>query len=163
MNEYLPFVTIDMWTMVFTLLNLIILYFLLKRFLFKPVDDILTARENEIKTTYKTAEEASARANNLKTEYEQKLLSAKSEADAIIKSATQTATMRSDSILDDARSSVQQMLEKSKKQIDYEKRAAIKEAQSDIASMAVEAAAKIIGNKISSDDEKIIVDIIDRM
>lgn len=48
MNEYLPFVSIDTWTMIFTWANLLILFLLLKKFLFKPVTKILDERAEEI-------------------------------------------------------------------------------------------------------------------
>ena len=47
MNEYLPFVSIDTWTMIFTWANLLILFLLLKKFLFKPVMKILDERAEE--------------------------------------------------------------------------------------------------------------------
>ena len=49
MNEYLPFVSIDTWTMIFTWANLLILFLLLKKFLFKPVTKILDERAEEIR------------------------------------------------------------------------------------------------------------------
>ena len=79
MNEYLPFVSIDTWTMIFTWANLLILFLLLKKFLFKPVTKILDERAEEIENSYKQAEETNDKAISLKSEYEEKLLSAKNE------------------------------------------------------------------------------------
>lgn len=164
MGEYLPFVTIDTWTMIFTLVNLVVLFLLLKKFLFKPVNKMLDARKEEIENSYKQAEDAKAEAEGIKDEYEQKLMGAKDEADKIIKSAVEKASMRSDSIIDDANNEARNIIEKSQKQIEQEKRTAMKEAQEDIASMAVEVAEKLISKKLnSSDDEKLISDIIDRI
>ena len=62
MNEYLPFVSIDTWTMIFTWANLLILFLLLKKFLFKPVTKILDERAEEIENSYKQAEETNDKA-----------------------------------------------------------------------------------------------------
>lgn len=164
MNEYLPFVSIDTWTMIFTWANLLILFLLLKKFLFKPVNKILDERAEEIENSYKRAEETNDKAFSLKNEYEEKLLSAKNEADGIIKSAVETADRRSESIVNEANEKARHIMEKSQKQIEQDKQNAVNEARKDIASMAVDAAEKIIGKKLTdSDDEELISDIIDRM
>ena len=158
MNEYLPFVSIDTWTMIFTWANLLILFLLLKKFLFKPVTNILDKRAEEIENSYKQAEETNDKALSLKSEYEEKLLSAKNEADGIIKSAVETA------IVNEANEKVRYIMEKSQKQIEQDKQNAVTDAKREIASMAVDAAEKIIGKKLTdSDDEELISDIIDRM
>ena len=160
MNEYLPFVSIDTWTMIFTWANLLILFLLLKKFLFKPVTNILDKRAEEIENSYKQADKALS----LKSEYEEKLLSAKNEADGIIKSAVETADRRSESIVNEANEKVRYIMEKSQKQIEQDKQNAVTDAKREIASMAVDAAEKIIGKKLTdSDDEELISDIIDRM
>ena len=170
MNEYLPFVSIDTWTMIFTWANLLILFLLLKKFLFKPVMKILDERAEEIENSYKQAEETNDKALSLKSEYEEKLLSAKNEADGIIKSAVETADRRSsdlrrsESIVNEANEKVRYIMEKSQKQIEQDKQNAVTDAKREIASMAVDAAEKIIGKKLTdSDDEELISDIIDRM
>ena len=139
MNEYLPFVSIDTWTMIFTWANLLILFLLLKKFLFKPVTKILDERAEEIENSYK-------------------------QADGIIKSAVETADRRSESIVNEANEKVRYIMEKSQKQIEQDKQNAVTDAKREIASMAVDAAEKIIGKKLTdSDDEELISDIIDRM
>ena len=159
MNEYLPFVSIDTWTMIFTWANLLILFLLLKKFLFKPVTKILDERAEEIENSYKQAEETNDKALSLKSEYEEKLL-----ADGIIKSAVETADRRSESIVNEANEKVRYIMEKSQKQIEQDKQNAVTDAKREIASMAVDAAEKIIGKKLTdSDDEELISDIIDRM
>lgn len=164
MNEYLPFVSIDTWTIIFTWANLLILFLLLKKFLFKPITKILDKRAEEIENSYKQAEETNDKALSLKSEYEEKLLSAKNEADGIIKSAVETADRRSESIVNEANEKVRYIMEKSQKQIEQDKQNAVTDAKREIASMAVDAAEKIIGKKLTdSDDEELISDIIDRM
>lgn len=164
MGEYLPFVSIDTWTMIFSWVNLIILFLLLKKFLFKPVNKVLSERAAEIENTYNEAENTKSAAQSLKAEYESKLLGAKNEADGIIKSAVETANKRSDSIVSEANEQAKRIMEKSQKQIEIDRRNAINEARDDIASMAIDAAGKIIGRKLDTDsDEKLISDIIDRI
>ena len=55
MEEYLSFVTIDVWTIIFTWGNLFILYLLMKKFLFKPVKEMIDKREQEVADIYEAA------------------------------------------------------------------------------------------------------------
>jgi F-type H+-transporting ATPase subunit b len=163
-GEYLQFVTIDVWTMIFTWVNLIILFLLLKKFLFKPVNKVIDERAEEIENSYKQAADTKNEAQSMKNEYEQKLLAAKDEAEGIIKSAVEAANRRSDSIVGEANEQARHIMEKSQKQIEQDKKNAIDSARGDIASMAVDVAEKLIGKKLDeTDDEKLISDIIDRI
>lgn len=51
----MDFVSIDIWSLIFTWINLIILFFIIRHFLYKPVKNILLQRENEIESTYNLA------------------------------------------------------------------------------------------------------------
>lgn len=164
MEEYLPFVSLDTWTMIFTWANLVILFLLLKKFLFKPVNKVLEERAAEIAGEYKSAEDAKYAASSMKTEYEQKLRSANAEAESIIKSAVNTANERSNSIVDEANDEAKRIIEKSQKQIETDKRNAMDAMKKDIASVAVDAAEKILKREIdASADDDLLSDIIDRM
>ena len=54
--EVQQFVSITPWTMIFQICNLLILTLLLKKFLFKPVQNILSQRQQEIDDTYGRAQ-----------------------------------------------------------------------------------------------------------
>ncbi len=164
MEEYLPFVSIHTWTVIMAWGNLLILFLLLKHFLFKPIKRILDEREKEIENVYKSAEDAENSARNLKTEYEARLQSADAEADGIIKAAVEKASRRSEDIVSEADEKARQLMERSRRQIERDKKQAVEDARDDIAAMAVSAAEKLIGKRLEAeDDDKIISDIIDRI
>lgn len=164
MEEYLDFVTIDFWTMVFTWLNLIILFLILKRFLFKPVNRVLSERAEEIENTYKIAETAQHDALLAREKYENQLNEAKTEADGIINTAVLNAREKSEVIINEAQEKAKNITEKAHEQLERDKRKAMNEARDDIAEMAVDVAEKLIGERLSdSADEKLIESIIDRI
>lgn len=164
MEEYLDFVSIDLWTMIFTWLNLLILFLLLRCFLFKPVNKVLAKRAEEIENTYKAAEATQRDADLARERYENQLSEAKTEADGIINDAVICARERSESIINEAQERAKHIAEKSEKQIELDKQKAMDEARQDIAEMAVDVAEKLIGERLdSSADEKLIESIIDRI
>lgn len=157
----MPFFSIDVWTIIFTWMNLIILVLIMSKFLVKPVKNILARRENEVGEMYKKAEEAQKNAEKMESEYTNKLSHAKEEASSIMKEATREASIKSEAIVSEAQKKAQMALEKAEKQIEQEKKAAVSEIKSDIASIAISVAEKVIEKDINeSDYERLVEEFI---
>lgn len=164
MEEFLSFVTIDVWTMVMTWGNLLILFILMKKFLFGPVKKIMDQRQEEIEKSISDAENAKNDAFNMKEEYTKKLSDAKKEADEIIKNATKNAQLREEEILKEANKKASDIMEKADKAIELEKKAAIEGVKDDIAGIATSIASKIIEKDINENDhERLIEEFINKM
>ena len=71
------FLTIDKGTIIFTLINMLILFLLLRHFLFDRVNKVLEDRQSEVQNTYDEADVAKDNAKKLEEEYSVKLLNAK--------------------------------------------------------------------------------------
>lgn len=151
------FVSVDAWTLIFTWVNLLILFLLVKKLFFKPINKMLDARKAEIESDYAKATEAEKRAAEMKTEYEGKLSNAQAEAGRIVSDAVKNAEMRSDAIVKEAEEKAQSMIERAQKNIEAQKESAFCELQGEISSMAVSIAEKIIKKDIDEKDhEKLI-------
>ena len=59
-GEYLELISLNIWHIIATIANLLILAWIIKKLLFKPVKDIIAKRQGEVEQIYRTAEEASA-------------------------------------------------------------------------------------------------------
>lgn len=150
MEKYLDFVSIppDIWNLIFTWCNLLILFLLVRHFLFKPVQKILNQRDAEVKDMYQKAEEAETNAKAMEAEYSEKLRDAKNEASRIMQEATKSARERSDEIVNEAQAKAAGMLTKAEAQIIQERKTAVSEIQSQVADMAVAIAEKVIEKEI---------------
>ncbi len=158
----MEFVSIDTWTLIFTWVNLFILFLIMKKLLFKPVTKMLKAREDEVNSMYEKAEEAQKNALALEKEYTQSLEGAKSEALRIVKEAACEASERGEKIVADAQKEASQKLEKAEKEIERERQSAVNEIKNDIAAMAVSLAQKVIEKDINEKDhEKLLENFID--
>lgn len=149
------------WTFLAQIANLFIQVLLIKRFLFKPVNEILKKRKEladaEIQKAVKAKEEALA----IKAEYEQNMQEAKNKANDILMTAQKTAAIQSEEILKDASAQATAIKAKAEKDIAQEKRKAVNDIRSEIGDMAVEIAGKVIEREISEEDhEKLINDFI---
>ena len=153
-----PIFSIDVWTIIFQLVNLLLIYLVLKHFLYNPVKKIFAQREEEVKNTYAKAEAAEIEAYALKAEYEQHLATAKEEADEIVRSATKRAQQRSDAMLSETKSTVSNMLSKAEEQIAAERKKAVNEIKDEIADIALLAAGNVIGKSLSDEDHRQLID-----
>lgn len=164
MPETLPFVTIDIWTMIFTWANLGILLLLMKKFLFKPILNIIKKREEEIKEMYVVAQKDKDESAEMKAEYTKKLAEAKQEANEIITNATRTAELRSEDIIKETQAQAANIIKKAEEDIKRDKKAAIEEIKSGISDMAVAIAGKVIEKDLSAKDhESLVAQCIDEM
>lgn len=142
-----PVVTIT-WELAIQIVNTIILFWMLKRILFKPVLNIIDARENAIKADIATGEQAKNEGLALKAEYEQKLSVAKNEGQEIIKQATLRAEQKSEEIISTAKEEAIRLKDKANRDIAQEKEKVMNELKNDISNIAILAASKVIEKDI---------------
>ncbi|WMJ21825.1 F0F1 ATP synthase subunit B [Paludicola sp. MB14-C6] len=157
-----PLLYIDWRTMIITLCNFLILMFILKKFLYKPVKKVLDDRKTEIENIYNKANQTNEEAANLKTEYEEKLSVAKDTANTIVKEATQKAQLRSDEIISDAQDKASAYMERATAQMEQDKRKAVNEMKDSITDLALSAAQHVVSKELTQKDhEKLIEDFIE--
>ena len=136
--------SIDPWNILWTVVNLLVLYLVFKKFLFKPVMKVINAREDMIKQQFDDAKKSQEEAAALKASYDEKLESAKTKADEIFVYARYIAQEEHEAALEKTRKETEVMLEKAKADIATEKEKATEAAQADIARLALIAARKIV-------------------
>ena len=146
------------WTFVAQICNLFIQVYLIKRFLFKPVNEMLEKRKALADAQIREAEKAKADADAIKTEYEQNMKEAKEKANEILTTAKRTAALQSEEVLKEAASQAAALKSKAESDIAQEKRKAVNEIKDEIGGMAVEIAGKVIEREISEEDHTKLID-----
>ena len=136
------------WNFIATICNLFIQVYLIKRFLFKPINEMLEKRKAKADAQIQDAVKAKEEAQAMKAEYEKNMQEAK-KANDIVMTAQKTAAIQSEEMLKEASSQVTAMKEKAEKDIAQEKRKAVNEIKGEIGGMAVEIAGKVIEREIS--------------
>ena len=146
------------WTFVAQICNLFIQVYLIKRFLFKPVNEMLEKRKALADAQIREAEKAKADADAIKAEYEQNMKEAKEKANEILTTAQRTAALQSEEVLKEAASQAAALKSKAESDIAQEKRKAVNEIKDEIGGMAVEIAGKVIEREISEEDHAKLID-----
>lgn len=149
-----PVIRIDFWTIVISLCNLLILFLLVKKFLFKPVQKIFAQRKAQVDVIYKEADDARALAREDQKFYEERRANAQVEADAIVKKATEQAKKTGEEIISEANAEADALKDKAEREIAQEKTKAINDAKNEIASISVQIAEKIVSREISEEDQR---------
>ena len=145
--------------LVWTIINLVVLYLLLRHFLIGPVMNIMEQRKQMIDDGFKNAEAAQADANRLKQEYETALSGAKQESVQLIEDARKSAKAEYDRIVSEAGEKADTMIESAKENVRIEREQTMKELKSQIAGLAAASAAKVISGNA---DEKESRDLYDQ-
>jgi len=146
---------------IFNIINVLVLYLLMKKFLFVPVTAIMEKRTSIIKTSFEEAENKNNEALNLKHEYEAALENAEEKAVNIIKEAKQRALEEHDKQINATKEEIIKMVEDAKKSIELERIKAMQEAQSEIASISMIVASKLIQKNLNdSSNKKMINDFL---
>ena len=146
------------WTFVAQICNLFIQMYLIKRFLFKPVHEILEKRRAAADAEIIQAEETKAKAEAIRAEYERNMQDARQKANEILDSARNTAAIQSEKILKEAQDQTFAMKNKAEKEIAQEKKKAVNEVKGEIGDMAVEIAGKVIEREINEKDHEKLTD-----
>ena len=129
--------------LLFTVINVLILFFVVKRFLFRPVLKILDQRQEEIEKQYSDAQKAEEEVSEMKKKYEASLAGIEEEKQSILSETDKKAASDYEKKLTEAKDEADRILAGAKKQAAEEKEKRIREAREEIADLVVEAAAKI--------------------
>lgn len=151
------FLNINFFTALFTLINTVTLFLVLKKFLWGPVIKMIEDRQKEIDDMYAEADGAKNKALQAQAEYELKLADARQTGERIVKEATVRGQARQEEILRAANEEADAVRKKAEADIAREKKRAINDAKTEIADIALEIAGKVVGRTLSEQDQKDLV------
>lgn len=103
MQLYQALITLDGWTFLAQICNLMIQLVIFKKLLLNPVKKVIAERKAKADSQIADAEKLRTEAEAMKAEYEQNLQNARTEANQIVAAAQKTATARSEELLGEAR------------------------------------------------------------
>ncbi len=138
--------------LVFTMINLVIFYLLMKKFLIGPIHGVMEKRAALIQSQLEEAKRTEAAANQMKVEYEESLQGAKTECTQMIASAKESAKKEYDRIVEDANQKSVKIMEDSRKTIQQERDQAMEDMQAQIAQLALAAVGKVLPGEISQEE-----------
>lgn len=138
-------INLNVWNLLFIVINILILFIAMKKFFFKPIQDIITKRQEEADEQFEKAGEQTACAEALKHQYEQSVKDMENERKTVLSEARSNADAEYRRIIADAAREAEQMKQTAKEEAKQQKAQILKSAEREIADFVVDAAAKIAG------------------
>lgn len=161
-NLNFEFFSFDLTTIIGTILNTLILFLVIKHFLFDKVNAILESRRTEVAKTYADADKAFENAKQLETEYTDKLSAAKEESAEIVRNATKRAQLRSEEIISEAKDEAKGIIDKAEADIEKEKKRAVNQIKDEISDIAISIASNVVSKELDAKThEQLIESFID--
>ena len=158
MQLYQALITLDGWTFLAQVCNLMIQLVIFKKLLLNPVKKVIAERKAKADSQIADAEKLRTEAEAMKAEYEQNLQNARTEANQIVAAAQKTAAARSEELLGEARAQAAALKQKAEADIAQERKKAVNEVKDEIGGMAMEIASKVVEREISEKDHKDLID-----
>lgn len=158
MLQSLDVISINLWQILISLANLVILFLLVKKFLFKPVKKLFAQRQAELDHQYAAADAAKKQAEEHKTAWEQKLQTANAEADSIIQDATETAKYRAAQIVEDANAKAAGIQSRAEAEALLTQKRAEEEIKKEIVDVSSALAEKMLEREINEKDHRALID-----
>ena len=146
------------WNLLFTAINIVGWYIIIKLFLFKPINNIIDKRRDAINGKFNAAESAKQDAYALKAKYEEAISKASDERQDIIDKARASADEEYRRILDEADVKAGTIVNKAKEQAKDEHQKIIREADMEIARLVMDATSKIMHDSSNGENDKNLYD-----
>lgn len=147
-------VTPELGLIFWMLVSFGIVFFILKKFAWKPILGMLKSREEAIDSALRMADKTREDMDRLKADNARMLDEARMEQEKIFKDAQDMHARIVAEAKEQARKEREKILEEARALIETEKRAALREIRANAADMAVEIAEKLLSRELSSENKQ---------
>lgn len=148
----------DISAVIWTVVNLIVLYLLLKKLLFKPVMNMIESRQQEIDHNIAAAEDQRIKAEAMLEEYDGKLKNAHHEASQLVAQAKTRAEHEYQAVIKRAQLDSKRLTEESERQIENERQTMLAGVRKEVATLALMAAARVSAHGRNSEEDDALLE-----
>ncbi|MDR0452519.1 MAG: ATP synthase F0 subunit B [Treponema sp.] len=141
-------------TFIITIINIAILFFILRAILFKPVTRFIDERAERVRDIQNQTEKDRSQARALLAQYEAQMKKAEEDGAEIIRAATETANEEAARIVAEGKANAERYLEKALKQLEAEQRTAMAVFSTEAAALVLTAAARLLKHSLSDEDSR---------
>lgn len=156
--QFLDVISVNIWAILASLVNLLILTLIIKKFLFKPVKKIMDTRRAAIEDDYAQAKAAREEAEESRLNYEAAMAAARQTADQMLADASRTAEYRSNEIVAEARERAAEIRRQAEADAVLERKKAEDEMKHEIANVSAQLTGKLLQREINEEDHRTLID-----
>lgn len=144
-------------TLGFTVFNILVLYFILKKILFKPVTKHMDNRSRKIQEALDAAEESKEMVRQMKIEYDEKIKAAKNEGQKVMEMYKNMAEKEYNSIIETAKKEADQMIANAKAELQVEKEQLITSIKGEISDLVLATSEKVLKKNLDDDTNRKLI------
>ena len=156
--QFLDVISVNVWAILASLANLLLLTWIIKRFLFKPVKKMVDARRAAIDEDYAQAKAAREQVEEDRLNYAAAMEAAKQTSDQIIADAARTAEHRGNEIISEAREKANDIRRQAEADALLEKKKAEDDMKREIADVSAQLTGKLLEREIHAEDHRSLID-----
>ena len=147
--------------MIWTVIFFLVVFFVLKKFAFAPLQSMLDKRQESIRHTIEAADAARDEAQRLLEEHKKLIAEARGQGEAILAEARKTRESMEQRMREETESERQRRLEETRKEIAAETARALEQIRSEVADLTLEAASRVVGRTLDAErDQQLIEEAI---
>lgn len=147
----------NLFTVFATMVNFIILIFVLKHFLFSKISDVIDNRNNETIETINNAEDYKTEAQSLKKAFEKQIATLENKGRDIVKEAKVKADAQAKDIIYEAEEKASMLLKQAENEIQRLNRKAVDDLRQEIGALAILAAEKILEKNLDHQEQQAVI------
>lgn len=147
-------------TIIAVIANFLILVWVLNRFFYKPVEEVIEARKRSAAAVIEDAEKRLSEAESLKYEYEDKMKEMEERSREMLKSAVSSAKAMQQEIIEEARKEAGFVISAASEEAQALKREVYVSVKASIGALVCAAAGRLIRKNIDQDSNKALIDEI---
>jgi F-type H+-transporting ATPase subunit b len=143
--------------MIWTIVAFLITLFVLKKYAFGPIQNMIDQRRENIARSIAEADHAREEARNLLEEHRKLMNEARGEAEQIIAEARKTRDAMETRMREETESERQRRLEETRREIAAETSRALEQIRAEVADLTLEATSIVVGRKLDSDRDRELI------
>lgn len=156
--EFLEKLGINFWLLLGQIVNFLLLLLILSKFVFKPLLNLLDERSKKISKSLQEAEEIKEKLKLADQTYESKVAEAKKEVGEILAKTEAAAETLREQKIKETKTQVLEIIEAGKVALQRQKEQVLKEAQGEMVGLVAAVAAKVLGEKMTTEDDKKLIE-----
>ena len=156
--QTLDVISVNLWQILISLLNLYLLFLIVKRFLFKPVKSVLASRQKELDDRYASAEAAEQQAFSNRRDWEAKMEQADAQVNTMLQNAADQAKYRGETLLAEAQSRADSIIRLARNEAELERKKAADDIKREIVEVSGALTEKMLEREINTDDHRNLIE-----
>ena len=143
--------------MIWTIICFLIALFVLKKYAFGPIQQMIDARREQIARSIEEADNARAEARQLLEEHRALMQEARGDAEQILAEARKTREAMETRMREETEAERQRRLEETRREIAAETQRALEQIRNEVADLTLEATSIVVGQKLDSDRDRELI------